>query len=98
MSASDPIYVHPQETWDEKECHKRSRAAPKDYFGNKPPIGLINNTSSPYPSYGQHRGYNGGCIRDGEWYQCERVPLPIIPDSYEFVPVSSWGLRIQKKV
>jgi hypothetical protein len=96
-SYHDPVYVHAQETWDAKECHKRSRFAPKNYFGDKPPVGLINHVGSAYPSYGQRLTYNGGCIRNGEWYKSEEIPLPIIPDTYEFVKLSSWGTRIQKK-
>lgn len=90
-------YAHPQDTWDANECRKRSRAAPPNHFGDRPPVGLINGDSSPYPSYGQRRRYNGGCIRGGEWYQSEEVPLPIIPDAYEFVQIEAWGLKIQKK-
>jgi hypothetical protein len=93
----DPVYVHPQEKWDEAYCRKRARSAPPDHWGNKPPIGLISRAGSPYPTYGQRICYNGGCIREGEWYQSEEIPLPIIPDTYEFVTLLSWGTRIQKK-
>jgi hypothetical protein len=91
-----PTYTHPQETWDEKECLKRSKSAPADYWGNRRPAGLINDVASSHPSYGQRVSYNGGVIIGGAWYQSEEVPLPIIPISYEFVAVPSWGMRIQK--
>lgn len=90
-------YVYPQETWDEARCRKEAASAPTDSFGNKPPKGLVNRSASPYPGPGQTVHYNSGCIRGGEWYQGETVPLPVIPDTYEFVPLVSWGLRIQKK-
>ena len=53
-------FVHKRESWTEKECEKRARAAPKNAFGDRPPRGLINNVGSPYPTFGQHRRYNGG--------------------------------------
>jgi hypothetical protein len=94
---NDRVYTHPQETWDEKECLRRARSAPANHWGDRPPKGLINAVGSPYVGYGRTVSYNGGCIRDGEWYQSEAIPLPSIPDSYEFVTLRSWGLRIQKK-
>jgi len=90
-------YTHPQETWDEKECAKRARYAPKDHWGNRPPKGIIANSGSSYPQYGQTQRYNGGKVIDGEWYEAESVPLPIIPDSYEIVSLVSWGRIIRKK-
>jgi len=90
-------YIHKQETWSEAECMKRARHAPKDHWGNRPPPGLINHSASSYPEYGQTVRFNGGCVREGEWYQAEAVPLPVIPDGWEFVPLCSWGPRIQRK-
>lgn len=91
------IFAHPQETWTEDRCRKEASSAPADAFGNRPPKGLVSRSGAAYPGYGQSIRYNGGCVRDGEWYAGETVPLPIIPDTYEFVPLVSWGLRIQKK-
>lgn len=91
------IYIHPQETWSAETCAKAAKSAPKDAGGNKFPAGLINCDSSPYPRYGQTRIYNGGTTIDGKRYRGERIPLPKIPDDYEFVTLVSWGTRIQKK-
>lgn len=91
------IYVHPQETWDEAKCDKAARYAPKDHWGNRPPKGIISRSGSAHVQYGETLRFNGGCVRDGEWYEGERKPLPIIPDTYEIVTLSSWGLRIQRK-
>jgi len=91
------IYTHPQETWNEAKCSKMARYAPKDHWGNRPPKGIIASYSSPYPQYGQTRRYNGGKIIEGKLYDAEQVPLPLIPKNYEFVPVVSWGIRIQLK-
>lgn len=90
-------FTHPQETWDEKECAKRAKYAPADHWGNKPPKGIIASDSSSYPQYGQTKRYNGGCERNGEWFEAESVPLPIIPASYEFHHLLSWGRIIRKK-
>ena len=54
---------------------------------------------SPYsipPAFGEIR-YNGGCERDGEWWQGENRPLPKIAEGFEIVVVLSWGWRIVKK-
>lgn len=91
------IYVHPQETWDEAKCEKAARYAPRDHWGNRPPKGLIARVGNSHPEYGQRIIYNGGCIRDNEHYAGEEIPMPAIPDSFEFVTLSSWGTRIQRK-
>ena len=91
-------FTHKQETWDEKQCAKRARYAPADARGNKPPKGIIARVASHRPEYGQTRRYNGGIVIGGEWYEAEHRPLPIIPDSYEFFTISSWGKAIRKKV
>lgn len=90
-------YTHPQETWGEKECLKHSKSAPADFWGNKPPKGIIARSASSYPEYGQTIRFNGGRVIDGEWYEAESRPLPIIPDSFEFAKLCSWGTIIRKK-
>ena len=93
-----PVYTHPQQTWTAAECAKRAKSAPADHWGNRPPKGLINSSSAVHPGPGQTTRWNGGFIApDGEHYESECVPLPIIPDTFEFVNVPSWGTRIQKK-
>ena len=91
------VYTHPQETWTEAKCARMSRYAPKDNWGNRPPKGIIADSGSAYLQYGQTIRYNGGTVRDGEWYEAEHLPLPAIPASYEFVPLVGWGTRIQLK-
>lgn len=93
MKAESKTYTHKQETWDEKKCAamaKRSR--------NGGPRGIIASSASSYPEYGQTIRFNGGRVIDGEWYESEAVPLPNIPDSYEFVNLVSWGTVIRKKL
>jgi len=92
------IFTHPQETWSEAECEKWTKKANRDGMGTVGgPRGLINCDSAPYPRYGQARIYNGGCIRGDEWYNGEAVPLPVIPATYEFTKISSWGTVITRK-
>lgn len=90
-------YTYPQETWDESECVRRARYAPADFWGNKPPKGIIASSASSYPMYGQTISFNGGTVIDGEWYKSVHKPLPIIPDTYEFYKLVSWGTIIRKK-
>lgn len=90
-------YTYPQQIWDEAECAKRARHAPPNAYGDRPPKGIIASNASPYPQYGQTIRYNGGTVIDGEWYEAVAMPLPLIPDTYEIVSLSSWGKRIQLK-
>lgn len=41
--------------------------------------------------------YNGGCVHDGEWYDGERNPLPVIPSGWEWHYVVSWGWHVRKR-
>lgn len=91
------IYTHKQEVWDEKECAKRANYAPKDFWGNQPPKGLISHVGSVYPEYGQTTRWNGCREIEGKLYRYEHRPLPKIPKSYEIVPLISWGRVIRKK-
>lgn len=92
------LYTHPIETWDEEKCAKRAKFNPVDAYGNRRPFpGWVSFSNTAYPMYGQTRYYNGGCIREGEHYAGERVPLPIISNAYEFVYVPHWGIRLVKK-
>lgn len=97
--ADDPeIFVHEQETWDEKECHKRSRSAPKDHWGNRPPRGIISWEGSAYAGYGRHMRYDGGGFGRDKYYRGgSYMPVPKIPDTYELYYKLSWGLCIRKK-
>jgi hypothetical protein len=41
--------------------------------------------------------YNGGCIRNGEWYPGEEWQLPKLAAGFEIVVVPTWGYRIVKQ-
>lgn len=91
-------FTKPQETWTAKECAKRAKSAPANHFGDCPPRGIIAGSSSTYPQYGQTMRFNGGTVVNNEWFEAVSVPLPIIPNSYEFANLVSWGTIIRKKV
>lgn len=87
-------YTHKQEIWDEKKCSKVANHIAKDGIGTPYPFkGYIGSNQT---GYGQ-RKYNGGCIREGDWYEGEIKPLPKIPKSYKIITIPSWGFRIVKK-
>lgn len=91
------IYVHKQDIWSEAECRKRSRYNPPNAYGDKNPWpGLISGSADPYAGYGHTVRYNGGCIRDGEWYDGESKPLPKIPETYRFVYRPTWGTYLER--
>lgn len=96
-NSSGSFYEYPLEVWDEKTCKKWSKHNPADYWGARGPKGQINHHSSHYAEYGQIRYFNGGCVREGKWYQGEARPLPIINEKYEFYHLHSWGLIIRLK-
>lgn len=88
-----PLYQHPREIWDVKKCEKLVKHIAKDGLG------------TPYPFKGYIRlgnqgdlqvRYNGGCVRDGEWWQGEEWQLPKLADGFELVRIRTWGWRIIK--
>lgn len=86
------IYEHKQEVWTEAECRKISRRRHTDGCGTKETHpGRFSFSGSPYPGYSQTVRYNGGCLRDGEWYDGEHIPFPVIPPSYKIEHVPTWG-------
>lgn len=87
-----PLYQFPQETWDAAKCEKMAKA--KSQLA--PFKGYLGSSASIPPAFGVIR-YNGGCIRprdNGEWYQGENRPFPIVAEGYEIIHVTSWGWRI----
>ena len=86
---AEKIYKIKPEVWDEKKCRRASRRTAKDGLGTpyhfKGYIGSL---------FGVIR-YNGGCIREGEWYNGEDRPLPIVAEGYEIVHVPTWGWQIR---
>jgi len=90
-------FQHPAETWNKQKCEKIANSIAKDGLGTPYPFrGYIGSSTSTPPKYGSVR-YNGGCIRNEEWYQGEFFPLPIIHDSFEIIFVPTWGYRLVKK-
>jgi len=62
-------FQHPAETWNKQKCEKIANSIAKDGLGTPYPFrGYIGSSTSTPPKYGSVR-YNGGCIRNEEWYQ-----------------------------
>lgn len=86
-----PIYQHPTPIWDAETCAKLAKRTAKDSLGTPYPFkGYIGESQ-----WGVRR-YNGGCIRDGEWWQGENFPLPKVAPGYEIIRIPTWGYRIIK--
>jgi hypothetical protein len=91
------FFTHPRETWTKAQCEKIAKHFTKDGLGTKNPWpGQIAAFGSPYVRYGSKIRYNGGCVRNGEWYDGEEMPLPKIPKSFKFVTRSTWGIYLEK--
>lgn len=85
------LFQNKQETWDEKTCIKKAKHIHKDGLGTPYPfLGYIGS------NFGEIR-YNGGCIRENEWYQGENFPFPVIHKDFEIFVICSWGYFIRKK-
>jgi hypothetical protein len=91
-------YERSQEVWDAAKCAKAANRTATDSLGTPYPFkGYIESTTGyPCISYGQHR-YNGGCIRNDEWYEGEIIPLPKVSAGFEIIHVPTWGYRIIRK-
>jgi len=90
-------YQHKPKVWDAAKCARMVRSRPKDGYGTPFPKGYL---SPPSPfGWGKIR-YNGGCLRprtaaDGDWYEGEVFPLPIVAEGFELVSKPSWGWFIE---
>ena len=94
----ETYYVHAAEVWSADKCDKVAKSIHNADRGTDGPYrGCVASSGSGYPGYGQEQKYNGGCVRDGEWYNGEIIPLPKIPASYEFYVIPTWGTYIRKK-
>ena len=87
------LFRHPRPVWDEATCKKLAQKVEKDGLG------------TPYKFKG-YMGYclprlitryNGGCVRNGEWYKGEYHPYPRLPKNYELRNLTSWGLVLVEK-
>lgn len=98
VDLSLPLFQIPAETWDEAKCVKMARRWAKDGLGTRYPFkGFIGPfvSSVSMGAYGSER-YNGGCVRNGQWWQGEHRPLPILPPGFKIVHRPSWGYQIVK--
>lgn len=89
------MFIHEKEIWNEKDCAK---AAARTKFGFPwPHKGLIAPHGSKKIHYGQSKVYGKGCIIGERWYKGETIPLPEIPNTYEFYDIPTWGIHIRRK-
>ena len=86
-------FSRPRETWDAKKCAKASSSAPPDFGGNRPPKGIIQGDSSPYPRYGR-QSFNGGILLPGGWFQGTDNPYPVVTPPWGLYRLCSWGIVI----
>ena len=92
-----PLYQHPQQTWDAKKCEKLAKRRTTDGMGTPYPFkGYLHLGELGHYAHGISVRYNGGCVRDGEWWQGEEWPLPKLAEGFEIVTVPTWGYRIIK--
>jgi len=92
-----PLFQHPQETWDKAKCEKLAKYRHVDAFGTKQSRkGFLGSGAAIPARFGITR-YNGGCERNGEWWQGENFPFPILAEGFEIVYVLIWGWYIQRK-
>ena len=89
MGKTSEIYQNKQETWSKEQCKKAANRTARDGMGTPYPFkGFIGDSQ-----YGE-KLYNGGCIRDDQWYAGEFFPLPIVAEGYKIIRVPTWGYRI----
>ena len=85
------IFQNEIQTWDAEYCKKQSKHVEKDGLGT--PYGFKG--ACPYVKNGIVR-YNGGCIRNNEWYRGEEFFLPILAPGYKWQYVTTWCWQIVK--
>jgi len=91
-----PLFQHPQEVWDAAKCAKVAKANPKNAFGDGYGKGYMGSSASIPSAYGSTH-YNGGCERNGDWWQGEYRPFPQIAEGYEIIHISTRGWFLRKK-
>lgn len=91
MDYNAPLFQNAPEVWNAQTCQKMANRHAKDGLGTPYPFkGYIGSSQR----YGVTR-YNGGCTRDGKWWQGENHPLHMIHPDYEIIVVPTWGYRIR---
>jgi hypothetical protein len=89
------IYKHKRETWSSEKCRKLANTTQKDGMGTPYPFkGYIPGSGGSLPARFGRTIYNGGCVRNGEWYNGEEFPMPKLAKGFKIERVPSWGLRI----
>ena len=89
-----PLCQNLREMWEVKKCEKLCKHVHEDGLGTKYPFkGYVGHLIGGMNGCLKVR-YNGGCIRNDEWYQGEEWQLPIIPPRFKIVMRPTWGWQI----
>ena len=86
-------YQNPVQVWDADKCKKMVRRVLKDGMGTPYPFKEATLQAEAYDATVR---YNGGCIRNGEWYVGESFDLPILAPGYMWEKVPTWCWRIRE--
>ena len=93
-------YNHKPDIWSASKCARLAKANPKNALGTSDGIGYVGHLFGHYAHGSGTIDYNGGCIRNGQWYDGEHFPLPIIASGYELVRIAGspnhWILKTTK--
>lgn len=90
------IYQFKAEVLDKATCEKKAKHLATDGMGTPYPFrGYIGSSASRPSAFGVER-YNGGCVHDGQRYEGENRPFPILAKGFKIVVVPTWGWRIVK--
>jgi hypothetical protein len=96
LASDHEYYVYPQETWDDKECAKRTKHNFANAYGDRGYPGQVQDCGAAVHYYGTQR-YNGGFHEGGQWYPGYFRPYPRLHKDYEYCRIVSWGVYIRKK-
>lgn len=91
MKTRPNYFHHPAEEWDAKRCAKEARHIQTDGLGTPYPF----RGACPYVKDNPVT-YNGGCIREEEWYRGETFELPKLAKGFEWRYVPTWCWQIVK--
>ncbi len=98
MDYNAPLYQNPQQTWNVKTCERYCKIVRTDACGTKYPFAgyLPRTVLGCHYAHGMSVRYNGGCVREGKWWQGEEWQLPKIPSGFEIRYKPTWGYQIIK--
>jgi hypothetical protein len=85
-------FKNPRETWTVDECEKMAKHIERDGMGTPYPF----KGACPWVREGKIR-YNGGTVRNEEFYEGESFELPKLAKGFQWVRVPTWCFQIVKE-